>query len=304
MPDALVFVVASEVAELPASGMSAPTFVPAGLGHPFALTSFGWHRMNRTDPVGGIAPGAFVIVTVSVTDAPGWTLFPLGFDNVANAGVALLTVVWADPLALPFNPEPSPDNDAPASGSVVPVPGVTGFVGIWNARIVRLTWQDRFATGPVAGPNVTVDVGVSKTSPVVGFGTLSVNVTPAHGVVLPSPIADSTLKIPGSTSPPRHSGANAPSLHAGVTRTPVIVTVSVSFGLVDVLMIRTLAPKRSPTVTDMGHVGVALPPTPAWADVTPKRRAPRNPAPTLRPVLSRLATWALRITCSSSAWPR
>jgi hypothetical protein len=93
MPAAVVFVVASDVAEFPVSGMSAPTFVPAGLGHPFAFTSFGWHRRNRTDPVGGIAPGAFVTVTVSVTDVPGSMLLALGFDNVANVGVALLTVV-------------------------------------------------------------------------------------------------------------------------------------------------------------------------------------------------------------------
>ena len=130
--------VVSDVAVLPDSAMSAPITVPAGLGHPFAFTSFGWHKMNRTDPVGAIAPGAFVSVAVSVTDVPGNTV-PAGFAVVARPGVALSTVICAAPLAPPFNPESWPTNVARASGSVVPLPGVTGFVGSWNGRSEILT---------------------------------------------------------------------------------------------------------------------------------------------------------------------
>src|SRR5258705_9320237 len=158
--------------------------------------------MNRTDPVGGVAPGALVSVAVSVTDVPGTTLPLFGVAPVARPGVALLMVICAAPPAPPFSPDTFPTSVARASGSVVPVPGVTGLVGIWNTRNVTLTWHVRLAAGPVAAPRGTVEVGVSDTCPVVGSAAPTVKGTPAQGVVPGSPTAVRTLKMPGSTSAP------------------------------------------------------------------------------------------------------
>src|SRR5262245_20083696 len=113
-------------------------------------------------------------------------------------------------------------------------------------------------------------------------GTPTGNITPLQGAVLASPVADNTLKIPGSTSDPRQMAA-APLLHAGVTNRVVRPTLSVSFGVVDVLMIRTLAEKISPTVADPGHVGVALPPIPACAGATPSSTNASSAAPARTP---------------------
>jgi hypothetical protein len=255
--------------------------------------------MNRTDPVGATAPGAFVTVAVSATDVPGTTV-PVGFAAVVSPGVAFCTVICAAPPAAPVNPEDWPNNEPRESGSVVPVPGVAGFVGIENTRSERLTRHVRLAAGPVAGPSVTAEVGVSDTSPVVGSGAPTVNGTPLHGAVLASPAADSTLKTPGSVFPGRQT-ATVPLAHAGVTKRVVRETLSVSFGVVDVLMTSTLAEKMFPTVAVGGHVGVAVPPTPACTGVTPRRTSPRITAPTLRPVRCRLLPWVLRIARSSSA---
>jgi hypothetical protein len=96
--------VAAEVAVNPVKATSGATTVPDPPGHPAPVTSPGWHKMNRTDPVGASAPGAFVSVAVSVTAVPG-TMLPVGFAEVAKPGVALLMVIWAAPADAPLSPE-------------------------------------------------------------------------------------------------------------------------------------------------------------------------------------------------------
>jgi hypothetical protein len=92
VPTAVVFVAASDVACPPLKVFALPTCVPAGLGHPAAVTSFGWHRKNATVPVGVGCPAPPVTVAVSVTDVPGVTLAPVGLDKVAVPDGCLATV--------------------------------------------------------------------------------------------------------------------------------------------------------------------------------------------------------------------
>src|SRR5258708_3315774 len=102
------------------------------------------------------------------------------------------------------------------SGSVTPGEPPAGLVGIWKTRNVRLTRHDRFVP-LLTAPSVIVAPGVSCTSPVVGFGAPRVNETPEHGAVLASPIADSTLKIPGSLFTPPHTDLHPSPHHASPT---------------------------------------------------------------------------------------
>src|SRR5262249_46059170 len=124
------------------------------------------------------------------------------------------------------------------------------------------TWSDRLilqvlaASGPLAGPSIMTapPLGVSFTSPDAGSGALRMNVTPAQGAVDASPDADSKVNTPGS----RLGGKQCPppevSLHAGVivigAGTPIVgtrFTLSVSFGVVDVLTMVILAENVLPT---------------------------------------------------------
>ena len=68
-----MFVLGPDVACPPLNAIALPTCAPAGLGHPAAVTSAGWHRKNTTVPVGVGCPAPPVTVAVSVTDVPGDT---------------------------------------------------------------------------------------------------------------------------------------------------------------------------------------------------------------------------------------
>jgi hypothetical protein len=87
--------------------------------------------------------------------------------------------------------------------------------------------------------------------------------------------------------------------HAGVTEAPVSVTASVSFGVVEKLVMVTLAVNNSPTVADGGHTGVAAPPTPPTAGVTFNSSVPNSASATGKLAAERLAP-TVAIACSSA----
>jgi hypothetical protein len=97
----------------------------------------------------------------------------------------------------------------------------------------------------------------------------------------------------------------------GVTKSVVMRTLSVLFGVSDVFVIVMLTavlgslglvPKSWPTVTVGGNVGTEPPPIPAIAGVTPRRRIPTSPA-TPSAIPSRPASRTLHIARSSLVGP-
>jgi hypothetical protein len=118
LPNVAVFVVGFEVADLFTNGMSTPTFAPAGLGHPVAVTSAGWQRMNLTDPVGAIAPGAFVTTAVSVTIEPAGTLL-FGFEVLVNVTSPFSIAISVEPDAAAKSSDTTPTTVARVRGTVV-----------------------------------------------------------------------------------------------------------------------------------------------------------------------------------------
>src|SRR5262249_38225305 len=145
----------------------------------------------------------------------------------------------------------SPTND---TGSVRPATPPAGFAGTFSTWSDRLIWQVLAAAGPLEGPSVMVELGVSFTSPDAGSGALRVNEKPAQGAVDASPDADSKVNTPGSRLGGRQCPPPAVSAHAGVTVIGAVnepvgtsFTLSVSFGVVDVLTMVILAENVLPT---------------------------------------------------------
>src|SRR5262245_59289947 len=249
--------------------------------------------MNRTNPVGAIAPGAFVRVALSVTDEPGTTSLAFVLDNVANPGVALLMMIWAIPPAAPLRLDIWPTSVPRATGCVSP--GVSAGVGILKTRSCKLTWHVLAARGPVAGPRMMSPWGTRLNSPLrlpPGGGPMS-NPIPAQGAVLASPTAVNTLKV-SCAAGSRH-GTVVPCTHAGVKSSTVSFTDSVSLVGVDSFFMVMVVEMRFPTVASLGHVGTALPPIPASAGVAPRRHAAKSAITTPSPIPSRFTTQTLRI---------
>ena len=109
----------------------------------------------------------------------------------------MVTVIVAEPDAVPSKLDAIPSRVARDRGSVVPG-GLAGLAGSLITWITISTVQVLAATGPVLGPRLMFEVGVSCTSPVVPFGAPTVNPVPAQGVVPALPVADWTLNTPGS----------------------------------------------------------------------------------------------------------
>src|SRR5262245_39225126 len=99
---------------------------------------------------------------------------------------------------------------------------------------------------------------------------------PAHGGKPGSPIAVRTLKALGSSLP---APQGLPLVaQAGVTLRLERRMFSVSFGVVDVLVILTLVRILSPTFAVAGHVGTSPPATPAIAGTPLKSNVPSSAA--------------------------
>src|SRR5262249_51259095 len=109
---------------------------------------------------------------------------------------------------------------------------------------------------------------------------------PAQGAVDASPDADSKVNTPGSRLGGRQCPPPEVSAHAGVTVIGAVnepvgtsFTLSVSFGVVDVLTMVILAENVLPTGAVAGQVGVLPPPIPASARgaATPRSSSPMVP---------------------------
>ncbi len=86
LPIALVLVVDDEVADPPTRLTAPPICVPSPVSQPTpAVTSFGRHKKNYTEPVGvGPVPDT---VALSDADVPGPTVTPVGLEVVSVVDV-------------------------------------------------------------------------------------------------------------------------------------------------------------------------------------------------------------------------